>query len=348
MLFAMHVAFSGASLSAISAACTSNENNTCTALLQTRTKSASISNLDTATAGFQGCTECCNDGTDIVPCFNVEECAAGGPVKGRYAFVFTYTGKPPPNFLPYIENAANQTDGASTFDLILVMPKEDAKQLDMTQIQRMSAYKVQLREVDWAVPPMMKFTRKENWCGLQDFVRLHVLGLEGYDAVAYYDTDVQFQGDVTPVLRCAARDRFFLTTNGGIREPLNVGFFAVKPSSALLQAALAFAKEADYDDLSGWGQSDRSPNAGYYVGGECGQGFFHHLFYKQGMKASQSAFAEARIAPGSLLARQIDRCTWNYQTSLDCTGFDCSRVRAHHKPTTPLGDPEECLKLGQK
>jgi len=261
--------------------------------------------------------------------------------------VFTYTGKPPANFLHYIENAANQADGASTFDLIVVMPKEDAKQLDTEQKQRMSDYRVQLKEVDWAVPPNMKFTRKENWCGSMDLVRLHVLGLEGYDAVAYYDTDVQFQGDVTPVLRCAAQDRF-LTTNGGVGEALNVGFFAFKPSTALLQVALEFAKEADYSDLTGWGESGWSPAGGYYVGGECGQGFFHHLFYKQGMKASQSAFAAAGIAPGSVVARQIDRCTWNYQTSNDCTGFDCSRVRAHHKPTKPLSDPKECLKLGQK
>merc|ERR1719433_1221999 len=102
-------------------------------------------------------------------------------------------------------------------------------------------------------------------CGSQDLVRLHVLGLEGYDAVAYYDTDVQFQGDVTPVLRCAAQDRF-LTTNGGVGEALNVGFFAFKPSLALFQAALAFAREADYSEFTGWGQSGWSPAGGYYVG----------------------------------------------------------------------------------
>merc|ERR550532_3334041 len=125
--FAVHVALLGASLSAISASCISNENETCSALLQTRTRSTSISNVDTASV--QGCSHCCNDGTDIVPCFDVDECAAGGPVKGRYAFVFTYTGNPPDNFLPYIESAAKQADGASTFDLFLIMTKEDAFQL---------------------------------------------------------------------------------------------------------------------------------------------------------------------------------------------------------------------------
>ena len=46
---------------------------------------------------------------------------------------------------------------------------------------------------------------------------MHVVGLEGYDAVAYYDADCEFQGDVLPVLRCAAsggRLRFSLSFPG--------------------------------------------------------------------------------------------------------------------------------------
>ena len=39
-------------------------------------------------------------------------------------------------------------------------------------------------------------------------------GSSGYDAIAYYDTDIEFQGDITPVLRCAASGKF-LSTNGG-------------------------------------------------------------------------------------------------------------------------------------
>ena len=41
-----------------------------------------------------------------------------------------------------------------------------------------------------------------------------VLSSSGYDAIAYYDTDIEFQGDITPVLRCAASGKF-LSTNGG-------------------------------------------------------------------------------------------------------------------------------------
>ena len=37
----------------------------------------------------------------------------------------------------------------------------------------------------------------------------------GYDAIAYYDTDIEFQGDISPVLKCAASGKF-LSTNGGV------------------------------------------------------------------------------------------------------------------------------------
>ena len=33
----------------------------------------------------------------------------------------------------------------------------------------------------------------KDWCGHQDLIRLNVLGIEGYDAVAYFDGDCEFQ-----------------------------------------------------------------------------------------------------------------------------------------------------------
>jgi len=325
--------------------CLGEDVDTCKHLIQKRANQDLIQSFEASTSTAQGCKFCCNDGENVVPCLDVDQCAASGPKMGKYAFIFTYTGKPPENFLPHIERVAMQSDGASAFDMILIMTKDDAKLLSEKQRQRMTFFNVQLMEVDWAVPPNMKFTRKD-WCGSQDLVRLHALAVDGYDAVAYYDTDIEFQGDVTPVLRCAATGRL-LTTNGGMGEALNVGFFAMKPSPSLLQAALAFAREADYSDITGWAESGWAPANGYYVGGECGQGFFHHLFYKQDKRVSKLALKEAGFAKGSLVAQQIDRCTWNYQTSYDCPDFDCSLVRAHHKPNQPLG-PHECLKLGQQ
>ena len=34
-------------------------------------------------------------------------------------------------------------------------------------------------DVDWDTPPKMKAYQKGAWCGHQDFIRLHVLGMEG-------------------------------------------------------------------------------------------------------------------------------------------------------------------------
>ena len=69
---------------------------------------------------------------------------------------------------------------------------------------------------------------------------------QGYDAIAYYDNDVEIQGDITPVLRCAASGKF-LSTNGasflsanGASALLNLGFFALKPDKRLFQASLTF------------------------------------------------------------------------------------------------------------
>ena len=133
----------------------------------------------------------------------------------------------------------------------------------------------------------------------------------------------------------------FLTTNGGLGEALNVGFFALKPHRLLLEAAQEFAKKADYSELTGWAREGWKPCNGYYVGGECGQGFFHALFYKR------QAILKAKMwrAGQTWNALQIDKCIWNYQTTFQCDrGFDCSRVRVHHKPMKPGSDPRECLK----
>jgi len=299
-------------------------------------------------AGYPiGCQDCCNDGYKTAPCFDVHACAAHGPERGHYALVFTLVDETPHVLLPHVESAIAQQREGIKIDLILMMTKEDASNLIRPWHRDfLDKYSVQLRTVDWAVPPGMKFHPTEDWCGGQDLIRLHALTLEGYDAIAYYDTDIEFQGDITPILKCAATGTF-LTTNGGIGEPLNVGFFAAKPDQRLMQAALAFAKESPFNDETGWAESGWEPSGGYFVGAECGQGFFHTLFYKQDQLASRWALEQAGLG-GSLIVKQVDRCEWNYQTSFQCHDFDCSRVRAHHKPARPGSDPKECLKRGVK
>merc|ERR1719356_1615264 len=136
---------------------------------------------------------------------------------------------------------------------------------------------------------------------------------------------------------------------------MNVGFFAVRPDSRLLRAAELFAGVANFSEKpsrssprGGWADSGFAPAGGYFVGAECGQGFFHTLYYKKSSSIAQNALEEAGLgAPGALVAGQIDRCVWNYQTSFQCKeNFDCSRVRAHHKPATLKrgSNPKECMK----
>mmetsp|Transcript_53624 Transcript_53624/g.117400 ORF Transcript_53624/g.117400 Transcript_53624/m.117400 type:complete len:101 (+) Transcript_53624:432-734(+) len=61
---------------------------------------------------------------------------------------------------------------------------------------------VHLLEVDWALPPGMRFRpdlQGKSWCGAQDLIRLHALGLDSYDAVAYYMTaTLSFKGTSWP------------------------------------------------------------------------------------------------------------------------------------------------------
>ncbi|CAJ1425193.1 unnamed protein product [Effrenium voratum] len=288
----------------------------------------------------RGCSDCCNDGHDFVPCADVELCAkAWKKQSGRFALVFSYVGKMPATALPFLRSAKAAADLAEA-DLLLLLPEADAADVHPDMRRSLRDAGVETRLVNWTLPPKMKFTRKENWCGQKDLIRLHALGLDSYDAVAYFDNDIEFQGDIRPLLQCAAAGHF-LTTNGGIGEALNVGFFAAKPRKELLQAAEDFASEASYSQESGWAREGWKPCGGYYVGGECGQGFFHTVFYKR-----QAALKERLLKVGEkFTALQVDKCVWNYQTSFQCKAdFDCARVRVHHKPMKPGSDPHECLK----
>jgi len=212
-------------------------------------------------------------------------------------------------------------------------------------------YDIRLVEVPWALPPTLSWYPKywwpgkpDGWCGPMDLVRLHVLGMEEYDAAAFYDQDIEFQGDVTPMMRCAATGRF-LSTSGGVGEPLNVGFFASRPDKRLLRAAELFAENITFNDRTGWGGSGFKPSNGRFVGAECGQGFFHTLFYQKHSHKAQQALAAAGV---TVKAAQLDLCIWNYQGGSTCPpDFDCSLVRAHHKPTRePQGN--DCGKLAFK
>lgn len=301
------------------------------------------------TKSFSGCGKCCSNGEDHVACFDVEKCADSVPPGGKFALVMSQVWNPSSNFLPFLSNWKEAAEMIGNTDLVMMVPKRDEDRLQAVHHKRMKDFGVRLVITDWAVPPDFKFFPKTDWCGHQDFVRLNAFGLEGYDAVAYYDSDIEFQGDISPVLRCASTG-MFLSTGGGVGEPLNVGFFALRPSPQMLEAARIFGRKADYNDQTGWGNAKHRPSNGGFIGSECGQGFVHTLFYHSKSPLVAKSLEEAGLGtPGNwaFKAVQIDRCLWNYQTSHQCRRKNfCYEVRAHHKPNSPRGsDPTECEKF---
>ncbi|CAJ1342410.1 unnamed protein product [Effrenium voratum] len=293
-----------------------------------------------------GCRGCCNLEDKIVDCLDVEKCAQSGPENGKYALVLSHWGVPSEGMLQSIPSMKAAALAANNADILLIMLQKDADRISPKIQKLLDKWTVKVRVVPWDVPTRSIFNPKHDWCGHQDLIRLHVVGLEGYDAVAYYDADCEFQGDVLPVLRCAASG-MFLSTNGGVGESLNIGFIALRPDRRLLDAALFFAQNNNFTVKDGWGHTGWKPCGGYFVGGECGQGFFYSLYYSKSAAAKKALQAADVWDNDVFRPAQIDRCLWNYQTSYQCRpDFDCERVRVHHKPTRERGtDKNECEKL---
>ena len=162
---------------------------------------------------------------------------------------------------------------------------------------------------------------------------------------------MEFQGDMTPVLKCAARG-YFISASGGVGEPFNVGFFALRPDKRLLRAAEIFGASVNFTVETGWGNCGFRPSGSKFVGAECGQGFFHTLFYKT-CKPVKQALLEAglRDVKGNprlpLQSVMVDRCIWNYQNDGDCGNglFSCNAIQVHHKPTSKPDNDRLCGKL---
>ncbi|CAK0897231.1 unnamed protein product, partial [Prorocentrum cordatum] len=81
----------------------------------------------------------------------------------------------------------------------------------------------------------------------------------------------------------------------GSSTAVPVGFFAVRPSAALLRAAELWAENLTFSGETGWGGLGFLPSLDKFVGAECGQGYFHALFYKQGAPSVRRAFRAAGV-----------------------------------------------------
>lgn len=302
------------------------------------------------------CNDCCMDGYKQVPCLDVESCAAKGPKKGKYAFVLSQRCAPPwtlPNPATFLKNIEAMKAQAQVhgIDMLMLMRPTDIAAMPKKMLTQMKDHNVRLVPVDWDLPPGMKYkpanwTGNRGWCGPMDLIRLHMFNLTGYDAVVYYDDDIELRADVTPILRCAATGRMLTTT--GPMAPINVGFMAVRPDPRFLKAAVAFAQNASYDHETGWAGGGFRPAWDKYVGAECGQGLLHTLFYKAHKNVlARRCLEYAGLKPEQIGVTQVSGCIWNYQGREQCgkspEKFNCSHIKVHHKPKSP--EEGSCMKF---
>jgi hypothetical protein len=101
-------------------------------------------------------------------------------------------------------------------------------------------HNIKVVKVPWMLPK--EISNGVGGCGPTDLMRLHVFNQTQYDAVIYYDGDVQIMGDIMPLFRCAATGEFMMTEGAG--APLNAGFMALRPSKAMFEMSLWYASKA--------------------------------------------------------------------------------------------------------
>lgn len=235
-------------------------------------------------------------------CFDVHHCAARrGNKTGRFAITITddlrrsassaaartargaRNLRESPAMLRRLEVA--RTHG---IDLVIVVPEDSVAEHPIVPEEQayFDEHNIVIKKVPWIVPPNMRHELNRG-CGFMDFIRLHTLNLTDYDAVVrtldivshnvsepdrttppfkvLYDADVMVAGDISPVLHCAAQN-YFISTSGP-NSPLNLGFLGFRPDERLLEAALYFAEQVEYDKPPRGSTSRRRSRGGWdYVG----------------------------------------------------------------------------------
>eukprot|EP00439_Symbiodinium_sp_Y106_P033128 s1101_g3.t5 len=331
------------------------------------------------TAGAKkGCERCCSDGHAWRECFDVETCAAQAPPGGKYAFVLAQVQQPGQNWLPYLENMREEADRiqqqtTATVDIVVLIPTAHVGKLRETHWSRLKQFGVQVVKVPWELPPELYWWpdnwhpgKVDGWCGPQDLVRLHTTGLDSFDAVAFYDQDVEFQGALlsrlcrildlehheasyfqaptVPSQLCSVALPWAIfsalpvasaspSTSVSLHSGRTGDFFGLPsslPGTSPSTAPTAGAGEVSSPlAATSWGQSvvrDTSTRST-----TIGARRPHQTCAKKALNAAEVPAFEQ---PHGLKMRQIDQCVWNYQTGSHCPyKFDCNLVKAHHKPT---------------
>lgn len=241
-------------------------------------------------------------------CLDVHHCAKRWPTdrKGKFALVvaddlhrpriITRRGEHARNLLNSSEQAAIVAAArAHGVDVVMLLPNASAARHPLEEIERRHLESVGIKVSTmspWIIPPNYR-PQVNMGCTRQDLFRLNAFRLTEYDAVIVYDRDVSIFGDLTDVFRCAALNTFL--TSSGPLSPLNLGFIAFKPNLGLLRAAELFVAESDYmmhDKKSrplpngafagGWDNIGFVPFGRHFIGGNCGQGLYWSLYYKNG------------------------------------------------------------------
>lgn len=198
---------------------------------------------------------------------------------------------------------------------------------------------IRLIEVDWIVPKIsdgVPWWIQRSWCVGQDFFKLHVLGLDEYEAVVFYDNDVlvdpREDGGFEGLFECARQNYFLASGLHGGFEALCVAFFAARPSKELLRGVLRYlANFATYDQDTGWnglgfgpwgcfGAEDSSCLRSWHVGGECGQGLLYALIFFANPGFDLALREESR-GVAKPVGAMVDGCLWLHENVATVRGF---------------------------
>ena len=267
----------------------------------------------------------CDDGEQQIDCFDVDRCAKMAPKTDKFALVTSYVGQVGPDSMPFIKSASAAAKLAKA-ELLLLLTQDDAN-FDPAMMSFLSQQGVRVETAPTSMPSQMEFggsCKPHALTTLQ--LHLHALGLDRYDAVMFFDNSIEFQGDVTPLLRCASAGNF-LATNGQNGEVANFGVLAVKPHRVLFEAALELSKDLEQT----------------LAQNECSVDFLHNALYKRSRMLNTRMLESGQNHSAFQI---IDRCMWNYQSSSMCgrdgKEFECSHIRVHREP---LGiERGQCLK----
>lgn len=211
---------------------------------------------------------------------------------------------------------------------IMLVPQNVS--IDANNRKKLEKTGLKLHEVPWMVPPRLsRLVPRESGgcCGAREFIKLHAFNLTEFDAIIFYDTDVEVRSDVpevlSPLFRCAASG-YFLTTPAPKHFPwVNSGFFAVRPHAKLFEAMLdvlsgAKVRHTDGWNKAGWGPKNKDTSRAIKDQFRM-QGFLQYFMYQD---TRHTQYVEAK---------QLDQCIWNRQRGSECDAVPCAATLVFHQ-----------------